>query len=100
MGKEVVSVTRADLTPDHVAIYDYTYVDKKTGEILKVWHPVVNLENGTVDCNCPDFNFRVFPRARVEKVRPDIGSCRHHCKHIEKAILDCIERHDITLVLK
>lgn len=91
---------RTQVTPDHVAVYEYSHTDKKTGEVVREWHPVVDLKNGAVDCDCPDFNCRRFPRAREEKIRPDIGTVVYQCKHLQAAVRDCIERNEIILTLK
>jgi hypothetical protein len=95
-----VLCVRTEVTPDHVALYEYSHVDKKTGEVDHAWHPVVDLKNGGIDCDCPHFNCRLFPRAREERIRPDIGAVKFQCKHLQAAIRDCIERSDIILQLK
>lgn len=100
MKPDTIEVSRADVTPDGVAIYDYLYINPKTGEITKVWHPIINLENGKIDCTCPDYEFRLRRRARMDNAKPDIGTPRYQCKHIQAAIRDCIDSGEIVLTLK
>lgn len=100
MKPDTVEVSRATVTPDGVAIYDYNYIHPKTGEITKVWHPVINLNNGRIDCDCPHYGFTLRRRARTEGQKIDIGRPRYQCKHLHAAIRDCIDRGEITLHLK
>ena len=46
--------------------------------------PVVDLEAGTVSCDCPDFRFR------HAKHEPTVNDSGHHCKHIGFALLTCV----------
>lgn len=50
------------------------------------WHPVVDLESGSVWCDCPDFRFRHAPH------EPSIASPGHWCKHVARAVNNC-RRH-------
>lgn len=50
------------------------------------WHPVVDLEEGHVFCDCPDFQFR------HEKHAPDIWTPQWWCKHVARAVENC-RRH-------
>jgi hypothetical protein len=86
---------RGHVTPDHVAVYRIT--SSQSGQ---EYFTCIDLLNGRVECSCPDFNCRRFPRAREEHVRPDIGTPRYQCKHIQAAVRDCIERGEIILQLK
>lgn len=92
--------TRTDVTGDHVALYEFTYVDKKTGEVDHQWHPLVNLDNGDIYCDCPDFYYRRRCCARDEGKQPNIGTPKYQCKHIQPAIRDCIETGDIEMKLR
>lgn len=48
------------------------------------WLPVVDLEAGTVFCDCPDFRFR------HAKHEPTVNDSVHHCKHITRALTTCV----------
>ncbi len=50
------------------------------------WHPTVDLENGAVFCDCPDFRYR---HALHE---PDIWTPNWWCKHLARAVDNC-KRH-------
>lgn len=47
------------------------------------WHPVVDITDGHVFCDCPDFRFR---HATHE---PRIATPQHWCKHIGRAVRNC-----------
>ena len=47
------------------------------------WHPVVDLESGSVWCDCPDFRFRHAPH------EPDTRTPHHWCKHVARAVNNC-----------
>ena len=50
------------------------------------WHPTVDLENGAVFCDCPDFRYR---HANHE---PDVWTPHWWCKHLARAVDNC-KRH-------
>lgn len=50
------------------------------------WHPTVDLENGAVFCDCPDFRYR---HANHE---PDVWTPHWWCKHLTRAVDNC-KRH-------
>ncbi|PQV62492.1 Putative SOS response-associated peptidase YedK [Abditibacterium utsteinense] len=50
------------------------------------WHPTIDLENGAVFCDCPDFRFR---HALHE---PDVWTPHWWCKHLCRAVDNC-KRH-------
>ncbi len=50
------------------------------------WHPTVDLENGAVFCDCPDFRYR---HATHE---PDVWTQHWWCKHLARAVENC-KRH-------
>ena len=47
------------------------------------WHPVVDIHDGHVFCDCPDFRFRHAPH------EPRIATPQHWCKHINRAVRNC-----------
>ncbi|MDF2440108.1 MAG: hypothetical protein JWN98_1092 [Abditibacteriota bacterium] len=55
------------------------------------WHPVVDLHEGEVFCDCPDFHFR---HARH---KPDIGTPDHWCKHLHRAVENCVRHGDLQV---
>jgi len=50
------------------------------------WHPTVDIENGAVFCDCPDFRYR---HALHE---PDVWTPHWWCKHLTRAVDNC-KRH-------
>ncbi len=50
------------------------------------WHPIVDVENGHVYCDCPDFRYR---HAHHE---PDVWTPQWWCKHLSRAVANC-KRH-------
>ena len=50
------------------------------------WHPVVDVEEGRVYCDCPDFHFRHAPH------EPDVWTPQWWCKHVARAVENC-RRH-------
>lgn len=50
------------------------------------WHPVVDVENGHVFCDCPDFRYR---HAHHD---PDVWTPHWWCKHVARAVENC-RRH-------
>lgn len=89
-------IVSRELTPDHIAVYTMPSESERGEER----HPVVNLINGDVDCDCKGFCCVKFPLARNEGVRPNIGTPRYHCRHINYAVADCIRQGDIQLQLR
>lgn len=57
-----------------------------TRDDYTMWHPVVDLENGAVWCDCPDFRFRHSMH------EPSLNSPSHWCKHVARAVENC-RRH-------
>ena len=55
------------------------YNDEKHTEYLVT----VDLEEGTVKCDCPDFQFR---KQNQEHGCAKLTDIEHHCKHIRKAL--------------
>jgi len=53
------------------------------------WHPVVDIQDGHVFCDCPDFRFR---HASHE---PRIATPQHWCKHINRAVRNCRNHGEI-----
>ena len=53
------------------------------------WHPVVDTGDGRVFCDCPDFHYR---HARF---RPDVWMPQHWCKHVERAVDNCVKHGDL-----
>ncbi len=53
------------------------------------WHPVVDTGDGRVFCDCPDFHYR---HARF---RPDVWMPQHWCKHVERAVNNCVKHGDL-----
>lgn len=47
------------------------------------WHPIVDIENGSVFCDCPDFRYR---HAHHE---PDVWTPQWWCKHLSRAVANC-----------
>ena len=76
------------VTPDGLALYDNEY------------GTLVSLDSGVVECSCMDWDCRRRPQARTAGVMPDIGSVKYHCKHIKRAVADCIRRGDVILTLR
>ncbi len=50
------------------------------------WHPTVDLENGAVFCDCPDFRYR------HQHHEPDVWTPHWWCKHLTRAVENC-KRH-------
>jgi len=88
------TIERTAVTPDHIALHEME------GSEADNWHPVINLDNGRVDCDCPDYGMRKLPQARRDGVRPDIGRPKYQCKHIQAAVREAIQCGDIILTLK
>ena len=57
-----------------------------TREDATMWHPVVDVEEGFVHCDCPDFRYR---HAMHE---PDVSTPQWWCKHLARAVANC-QRH-------
>ena len=57
-----------------------------TRDDATVWHPVVDIEEGYVHCDCPDFRYR---HAMHE---PDVSTPQWWCKHLARAVANC-QRH-------
>ena len=57
-----------------------------TRDDATVWHPVVDVEEGYVHCDCPDFRYR---HAAHE---PDVSTPQWWCKHLARAVANC-KRH-------
>jgi putative SOS response-associated peptidase YedK len=55
------------------------------------WHPIVDTHDGTVFCDCPDFRFR---HARHE---PSVHTPAHWCKHLSRAVHNCLKHGDLRL---
>ncbi|RYG74333.1 SOS response-associated peptidase [bacterium] len=47
------------------------------------WHPIIDIENGHVFCDCPDFRYR---HAQHE---PDVWTPQWWCKHVSRAVANC-----------
>jgi putative SOS response-associated peptidase YedK len=47
------------------------------------WHPIIDIENGSVFCDCPDFRYR---HAHHE---PDVWTPQWWCKHVSRAVANC-----------
>ena len=54
------------------------------------WHPVVDIADGHVFCDCPDFRFRHAAHA------PRIATPQHWCKHINRAVRNCRKQGDLS----
>lgn len=57
-----------------------------TRDDATTWHPVVDIEEGYVHCDCPDFRYR---HAMHE---PDVSTPQWWCKHLARAVANC-KRH-------
>ena len=57
-----------------------------TRDDATIWHPVVDVEEGYVHCDCPDFRYR---HAHHE---PDVSTPQWWCKHLTRAVANC-QRH-------
>lgn len=57
-----------------------------TRDDATLWHPVVDVEEGYVHCDCPDFRYR---HAMHE---PDVSTPQWWCKHLARAVANC-QRH-------
>lgn len=55
------------------------------------WHPTVDLENGAVFCDCPDFRYR---HALHE---PDVWTPNWWCKHLARAVDNCKRHGELPL---
>lgn len=54
------------------------------------WHPVVDITDGYVFCDCPDFRFRHAPHS------PRLATPQHWCKHIDRAVENCRRHGEIS----
>lgn len=54
------------------------------------WHPVVDVADGQVFCDCPDFRFRHAPHS------PRLATPQHWCKHIDRAVENCRRHGEIA----
>ena len=57
-----------------------------TRDDTTMWHPVVDVEEGFVHCDCPDFRYR---HAMHD---PDVSTPQWWCKHLARAVANC-KRH-------
>ena len=57
-----------------------------TRDDATVWHPTVDVEEGFVHCDCPDFRYR---HAMHD---PDVSTPQWWCKHLARAVANC-KRH-------
>ncbi len=57
-----------------------------TRDDATVWHPVVDVEEGYVHCDCPDFRYRHAIHD------PDVSTPQWWCKHLARAVANC-QRH-------
>jgi putative SOS response-associated peptidase YedK len=55
------------------------------------WHPVIDLEEGHVFCDCPDFQYR------HEKHSPDVWTPQWWCKHVARAVENCRRHGELPL---
>jgi putative SOS response-associated peptidase YedK len=55
------------------------------------WHPVVDVHEGDVFCDCPDFFFRHAAH------KPDISTPHHWCKHLHRAVENCVRHGDLRI---
>jgi len=53
------------------------------------WHPVVDVQEGEVFCDCPDFHFRHAPH------KPTVQTPAHWCKHLQRAVQNCVRHGDL-----
>ena len=60
-----------------------------TRDDATVWHPVVDIEQGYVHCDCPDFRYR---HAIHE---PDVSTPQWWCKHLARAVANCQRRGEL-----
>jgi hypothetical protein len=64
----------------------------------KLLHPVINLHEGTVDCDCEHYDFRLHPTTRkAGREHVSIGEPSLHCYHIERALHECVLAGHIRL---
>jgi hypothetical protein len=61
------------------------------------WHPHVDTRTGEVWCDCPDFRFRHAPTARRNNEIPNVLQVEYHCKHVIRAVANCVRRGEIQL---
>ena len=94
--KDEVRCERTDLTPDDIAIYE---VDSRS-RVGVVHRPVVNLRDGGCDCPCKYSTYKLVPQARLDQVLINIWAHPYLCFHLKLAIMDCVDRGDITMSLK
>lgn len=90
---------RTDLTADDVALYQAPSETKSD----VVWHPVVSLHTGVVDCDCPDFCMRKVPLARSEGCNAITVASKHRrywCKHTAESVLNCVARDEFDIIVK
>lgn len=55
------------------------------------WHPVVDVENGHVFCDCPDFRYR---HAHHD---PDVWTPHWWCKHVARAVENCRRHKELPM---
>jgi putative SOS response-associated peptidase YedK len=55
------------------------------------WHPVVDVEEGEVFCDCPDFHFRHAAH------KPTVQTPAHWCKHLQRAVENCVRHGDLRV---
>ena len=60
-------------------------------------HPAVDLIDGLVHCDCPDWDMRKYPQSRELGITPTIADVRWHCIHIKAAVRDCLLRREIVM---
>lgn len=53
------------------------------------WHPIVDVEEGHVFCDCPDFRYR------HERHEPDVWTPHWQCKHLRRAIENLKRRGEL-----
>ena len=65
----------------------------------KVYEPCVNLADGTIDCDCEDYECGRRPAYRDKhgsETHPTIGDLAYQCKHLMAAIGHCIKQGHIA----
>ena len=75
-------VTRQSEAGGHVFFKTRSF----TRDDATIWHPTVDVEEGYVHCDCPDFRYR---HAIHE---PDVSTPQWWCKHLARAVANC-KRH-------
>ena len=82
-------VRRETITPDGQVLFKTHSFTRRDDTF---WHPVVDLANGGVFCDCPDFRYRHAPH------EPDVSMPQHWCKHVTRAVDNCRRHGELEIV--